>query len=117
MLNASSTGCLLSALWIVFVAGPLAAQSGQVVRIIQTNSAGTNAHLIDPDTHEVLAVIEGAILVSRLHMLPEQRVAREIAHLEIAVSKTAGPDEREAWGWIMERIAAHRCGASMADAE
>ena len=30
-----------------------------MVRVIQTNSAGTNAHLIDPGTHEVLAVIEG----------------------------------------------------------
>ena len=59
MLNVRSTGSLLSALGIVLVAGPLAAQSGEVVRIIQTNSAGTNAHLIDPETHEVLAVIEG----------------------------------------------------------
>ncbi len=59
MLDVRSTGSLLSALWIVLVAGPLAAQSGEVVRIIQTNSAGTNAHLIDPETHEVLAVIDG----------------------------------------------------------
>lgn len=49
----------LPALWPVIAAPPLAAQDGQVVRIIQTNSAGTNAHLIDPETHEVLAVIEG----------------------------------------------------------
>ena len=38
---------------------PLVAQDGKVARIIQTNSAGTNAHLIDPYTHELLAVIEG----------------------------------------------------------
>ena len=59
MLSVRSTRFLLSIVWMVLVAGPLAAQSGQVVRVIQTNSAGTNAHLIDPGTHEVLAVIEG----------------------------------------------------------
>jgi uncharacterized protein len=52
------------------------------------------------------AVIEAAILVSRLHMLPRDKVEREMAYLEIAVSKTAGPHEREAWGWLNERIAA-----------
>ena len=59
MLYVRNTRSLLSVLWMVFVAGPLAAQSGEVARVIQTNSAGTNAHLIDPATHEVLAVIEG----------------------------------------------------------
>jgi uncharacterized protein len=52
------------------------------------------------------AVIEAAILVSRLHMLPRDKVEREMSYLEIAVSKTAGPREREAWGWLTERIAA-----------
>lgn len=54
------------------------------------------------------AVVEAAILVSRLHLLPAERIDREIAHLEIAVDKTAGPDEREAWGWLMDAITAHR---------
>ena len=58
MPNSTSTRFLSAALCTVFLAGPLAAQSGQVARVIQTNSAGTNAHLIDPETHEVLA--EGA---------------------------------------------------------
>jgi uncharacterized protein len=52
------------------------------------------------------AVIEGAILVSRLHLLPAGKIADEIAYLTIAVDKTAGEAEREAWGWLMERIAA-----------
>jgi hypothetical protein len=52
------------------------------------------------------AVIEAAILVSRLDMLPREKVEQEIAYLEIAVSKTAGDAEREAWGWLMERVAA-----------
>ncbi|MDH3472398.1 MAG: DUF447 family protein [Rhodospirillales bacterium] len=54
------------------------------------------------------AVIEAAILVSRLHMLPWEKVEREIAYLEIAIGKTAGPREQQAWDWLMERIAAQR---------
>lgn len=50
---------LLICLGVCLTAGSLAAQSDTVVRIIQTNSAGTNAHLIDPETHEVVGVIEG----------------------------------------------------------
>jgi hypothetical protein len=51
------------------------------------------------------AVIEAAILVSRLDMLPRGKVEQEIAYLEIAIEKTAGDAEREAWGWLMERVA------------
>jgi hypothetical protein len=50
------------------------------------------------------AVIEASILVSRLHMLPRDKVEREIAYLEIAVGKTASAAEEEAWTWLMERI-------------
>jgi hypothetical protein len=53
------------------------------------------------------AVIEAAILVSRLGMLPREKVEQEIAYLQIAVAKTAGPAEQEAWSWLMEKIAAH----------
>lgn len=57
------------------------------------------------------AVVEAAILVSRLYMLPRDKVEHEIAYLGIAVGKTAGDAEREAWGWLMAKIAAHRDGA------
>jgi uncharacterized protein len=50
------------------------------------------------------AVIEAAILVSRLNMLPRDKVEREISYLEIAVSKTASSIEEEAWSWLMETI-------------
>lgn len=53
------------------------------------------------------AVVEGAILVSRLAMLPREKVDNEIAYLEIAVGKTAGEAEREAWGWLMEAVRSH----------
>jgi hypothetical protein len=54
------------------------------------------------------AVLECAILVSRLHMLPAGKIDSELAYLEIAIGKTAGAAEREAWGWLLERIAAFR---------
>jgi hypothetical protein len=53
------------------------------------------------------AVVEAAILVSRLGMLPREKVEQEIAYLQIAVSKTAGPAEQEAWSWLMEKIDAY----------
>lgn len=56
------------------------------------------------------AVLELAILVSRLHMLPKEKIDSEIAYLTIAIDKTSGPDERQAWDWLMERVNAHRAG-------
>jgi hypothetical protein len=52
------------------------------------------------------AVIEAAILTSRMRMLPREKVESEIAYLEVAVAKTAGPAEEEAWGWLMEKVRA-----------
>jgi len=57
------------------------------------------------------AVIEGTVLVSRLHMLPAAKVDVEMAYLQIAIDKTAGPEEREAWGWLTEAVARHRAAA------
>jgi hypothetical protein len=53
------------------------------------------------------AVIEAAILASRLTFLKEEKIRTELAYLQIAVDKTAGPEELEAWGWLMEKIEAH----------
>jgi len=63
------------------------------------------------------AVIEAAILVSRLHMLPADKVEREMAYLAIAIEKTAGPQEREAWEWLVARIDAFRREAAAAGKE
>ncbi|HET8747313.1 MAG TPA: DUF447 domain-containing protein [Ramlibacter sp.] len=54
------------------------------------------------------AVIEGAVLVSRLHLLPREKVETELGYLRIAIAKTAGPEELEAWGWLQEAVALHR---------
>ncbi|WAJ26932.1 DUF447 domain-containing protein [Antarcticirhabdus aurantiaca] len=53
------------------------------------------------------AVLEAAILVSRLSMLPPEKIEDEIAYLRIAVEKTAGPDEHKAWGWLLEKVIEH----------
>jgi hypothetical protein len=49
-------------------------------------------------------VIEAAILVSRLGMLPEDKIRDELRYLQIGIDKTAGERELEAWGWLMDRI-------------
>lgn len=50
------------------------------------------------------AVLELAILVSRLHLLPAEKIRTEIEYLKIAITKTAGEHERTAWGWLMEKV-------------
>lgn len=57
------------------------------------------------------AVLELAILVSRLDRLPLQKVVEEMAYLLTAVEKTAGPREQEAWDWLMERITQHQAAS------
>ncbi len=56
------------------------------------------------------AVLELAILVSRLGMLPSEKIEAEIAYLSIAIEKTAGPEEKEAWGWLMRKVTDHLAG-------
>ena len=56
------------------------------------------------------AVVEAAILVSRLHMLPPEKIDTEMGYLAIAIEKTAGSREREAWSWLVERIEQFRSG-------
>ncbi|MEQ1637401.1 MAG: DUF447 domain-containing protein [Methylococcales bacterium] len=51
------------------------------------------------------AVLEAAILVSRLDWLPVEKIQTELDYLRIGLEKTAGPRELEAWGWLMQAIA------------
>jgi hypothetical protein len=53
------------------------------------------------------AVVEACILASRLGMISEEKIRSEVAYLTIAIDKTAGPEELEAWGWIIARIENH----------
>ena len=50
------------------------------------------------------AVLELAVLVSRLDRLPKARVESELQYLQIAIDKTAGEIEHEAWSWLIEKI-------------
>ena len=61
------------------------------------------------------AVVEGAILVSRLFMLPADKIDREMAYLQIAIDKTAGPDELTAWNWITAAVQRFRTTGDAAD--
>lgn len=53
------------------------------------------------------AVLEAAILYTRLDRLPTEKVRQELDYLNIAVAKTAGDAEREAWEWLMAGFEAH----------
>jgi uncharacterized protein len=54
------------------------------------------------------AVLEAAVLVSRLSTLPDDQVDAEMGWLAVAIEKTAGEAELEAWGWMVEAVAEHR---------
>lgn len=50
------------------------------------------------------AVLEAAILVSRLSRLSKEKINQEVAYLSIAIDKTAGENEKIAWQWLMKKI-------------
>lgn len=56
------------------------------------------------------AVLEAAILATRVHLLPAGQIRDELARLEVLVDKTAGPREREAWT-LVEAYVRARLGA------
>lgn len=53
------------------------------------------------------AVIELAVLVSRLHMLPAEKIRQEMQYLQIAIDKTAGEREQEACQWLVDCVNNH----------
>lgn len=56
------------------------------------------------------SVLEAAILISRLNMLPAEKIQTELEYLRIGLEKTAGERERQAWDWLMTAIEQHRKG-------
>ncbi len=54
------------------------------------------------------AVIEMAVLVSRLKRLPMEKIQQEMDYLRIAIEKTAGERELEAWSWLTEAVSNHQ---------
>lgn len=50
------------------------------------------------------SVIESAVLSTRLGMIDDDKVNREIEYLKIGIEKTAGAREKKGWEWIMKKI-------------
>ena len=51
------------------------------------------------------AVVEGAILVTRLHLLGAEEVSRQLRELAVIVGKTGGPREHEAFRLLEAKVA------------
>ena len=49
------------------------------------------------------AIIEASVLMSRFDLLSQNKIKQEIKYLEIAITKTAGKKEIQAWEWLMEK--------------
>ena len=62
------TACALSL--AVMTAGPAAAQA-RAIRIVQTNAAGDNVHLIDPATNEIVAEVTGVEVIHGVAAAPD----------------------------------------------
>jgi len=54
------------------------------------------------------AVLEAAILISRLGRLPWDKITSELDYLRIGLEKTAGERELQAWAWLMEVVERQR---------
>ncbi len=50
------------------------------------------------------AVLEAAILATRIHLLPVEQILAEFTRLQVIVDKTAGPREREAMTLLTDYI-------------
>lgn len=86
------------------------------LQLIEVEEDGVRPTLIFKTVHQVnhkafqgynraqSAVIELAVLASRLHMLPMEKITAEMQYLQIAIDKTSGERELEAWGWLVEKI-------------
>ncbi len=53
------------------------------------------------------AVLEGAILATRLSLVPHEKVREEFDRLKVIVDKTAGPREREAFELLERCVGRH----------
>jgi hypothetical protein len=59
------------------------------------------------------AVLEAAILSTRLHLLSPAVVREELGRLQVLIDKTAGPREQEAWARLREYVAAHPASTAL----
>ncbi|MFM2065606.1 MAG: hypothetical protein RLZZ584_515 [Pseudomonadota bacterium] len=86
--------------------------------VLRLKRAAAAQHAYFPGMNRAqAAVVEGAVLVSRLFMLPREKLEAEWLWLQIAIDKTAGPAELEAWGWLDAALRAHLAGLDAPPAE
>jgi hypothetical protein len=57
------------------------------------------------------AVLEAAILATRIHLIPGPELRQELERLQIIVDKTAGPREREAMALVVDHVRVATTGA------
>ena len=50
------------------------------------------------------AILELCILASRLGIIEDKKIQDEIKYLQIAIDKTSGENELEAWTWLIDYI-------------
>jgi uncharacterized protein len=79
--------------------GPRARVTTRVV------ARGVGREFIGPN-RAAAAVLEASILASRVRRLPAGEIRAELARLEVAVDKTAGPRERAAWERVLRHVRA-----------
>ena len=105
MTRLSAAACVLTAVTAVTLTPSPAA--AQVVRIVQTNSAGDNVHLIDPATNMIVGEITGVEVVhgvaaapdgSRLYLSNESTETLDIVDARtLAVTKSISGRGRAPW--------------------
>lgn len=89
---------LLSAAAIVGLASASLVAQGRAVRIIQTNAAGDNSHVIDPVTNKVIATIEGTEVPHGVASAPDGKRV----YITIETKRTLGVVDPATWKVIKE---------------
>ena len=89
---------LLSAAAIVALASASLVAQGRAVRIIQTNAAGDNSHVIDPVTNKVIATIEGTEVPHGVASAPDGKRV----YITIETKKALGVIDPATWKVIKE---------------
>ena len=89
---------LLSAVAIVALASASLVAQGRAVRIIQTNAAGDNSHVIDPVTNKVIATIEGTEVPHGVASAPDGKRV----YITIESKRSLGVIDPTTWKVIKE---------------
>ncbi len=82
-------------------------------KLVMQKVKEVNHHPFQGFNRAQAAVIELAVLVSRLHILPREKIDTELTYLQMAIDKTAGTRELQAWGWLLDKIHQHDTEQSM----